>query len=178
MRETWVRSLGREDPLEKEMGTHSSILTWKIPLTEERWVAKSRTRLSDFTLPFTTRREWGPLPQPCAGFSLRQLLLLWSAGPRTWAWAQQLQRGPPPCRLSSWGPWAKLSRDMWELPGPEIQPESPALGGGFLTTGPPGKPKKTVFDVPKFFIISSTFYNLMKCGTGITQIKKFLFQIL
>ena len=67
---------------------------------------------------------------------------------------------------------------MWELPGPEIQPESPALGGGFLTTGPPGKPKKTVFDVPKFFIISSTFYNLMKCGTGITQIKKFLFQIL
>ena len=67
---------------------------------------------------------------------------------------------------------------MWELPGREIQPASPALQGGFLTTGPPGKPKKTVFDVPKFFIISSTFYNLMKCGPGITQIKKFLFQIL
>ena len=29
--ETWVRSLGREDPLEKEMATHSSILAWKIP---------------------------------------------------------------------------------------------------------------------------------------------------
>ena len=29
--ETWVRSLGREDPLEKEMVTHSSILAWKIP---------------------------------------------------------------------------------------------------------------------------------------------------
>ena len=35
MRETWVQSLGREDPLEKEMTTHSSILTWRIPWTEE-----------------------------------------------------------------------------------------------------------------------------------------------
>ena len=35
MQETRVRSLGREDPLEKEMATHSSILAWKIPWTEE-----------------------------------------------------------------------------------------------------------------------------------------------
>ena len=35
MQETWVRSLGREDPLEKEMATHSSILAWRIPWTEE-----------------------------------------------------------------------------------------------------------------------------------------------
>ena len=35
MRETWVRSLGREDPLEKEMATHSSIHAWKIPWTKE-----------------------------------------------------------------------------------------------------------------------------------------------
>ena len=35
MRETWVRSLGQEDPLEKEMATHSSILVWKIPWTEK-----------------------------------------------------------------------------------------------------------------------------------------------
>ena len=34
-RETWVRSLGREDPLEKEMATHSSILAWRMPWTEE-----------------------------------------------------------------------------------------------------------------------------------------------
>ena len=34
-RETWVQSLGQEDPLEKEMATHSSILAWKIPWTEE-----------------------------------------------------------------------------------------------------------------------------------------------
>ena len=35
MRETWVRFLGREDPLEKEMAAHSSTLAWKIPWTEE-----------------------------------------------------------------------------------------------------------------------------------------------
>ena len=32
---TWVRSLGGEDPLEKEMATHSNILAWKVPWTEE-----------------------------------------------------------------------------------------------------------------------------------------------
>ena len=35
MWETWVRSLGREDPLEKEMATHSGILAWRIQWTEE-----------------------------------------------------------------------------------------------------------------------------------------------
>ena len=35
MQETWVQSLGQEDPLEKGMATHSSILAWEIPWTEE-----------------------------------------------------------------------------------------------------------------------------------------------
>ena len=35
MQETWVRSLGQEDPLEKEMAIHSSTIAWKIPWTEE-----------------------------------------------------------------------------------------------------------------------------------------------
>ena len=35
MQETWVQSLGQEDPLEEEMATHSSILAWRIPWTEE-----------------------------------------------------------------------------------------------------------------------------------------------
>ena len=53
--ETPVQSLGWEDPLEKEMATHSSILAWKIQWMEEpgrlqsMGVAKSQTRLSDFT---------------------------------------------------------------------------------------------------------------------------------
>ena len=53
MRETWVRFLGWEDPLEKGMATHSSILAWRIPIdwgawpATVHWVAKSRTRLMD-----------------------------------------------------------------------------------------------------------------------------------
>ena len=41
VQETWVRSLGREDPLKKEMATHSSILAWRIPWTEEPGVLQS-----------------------------------------------------------------------------------------------------------------------------------------
>ena len=61
MWETRVQSLSGEDPLEKEMATHSSIPAWKIPWTEKpdrlqsMGVTKSRTRLSDFTsLHFTS----------------------------------------------------------------------------------------------------------------------------
>ena len=53
MQETWVRSLGWEDPLEEGMATHSSILAWRIPMNRGAWqaivygVTKSQTRLSD-----------------------------------------------------------------------------------------------------------------------------------
>ena len=43
-------------------------------------------------------------------------------------------------RLSSCGSRAYLLHGMWDPPGPEIKPVSPALAGGFLTTAPPGKP--------------------------------------
>ena len=63
MWETWVWSLGWEDPLEKEMATHSSTLAWKIPWTKEpgvvHRVAKSRTWLSDFTFTFFQQLELG-----------------------------------------------------------------------------------------------------------------------
>ena len=54
MQETQVQSLGREDALGKGMATHSSILAWRIPWTEEpggpqSMGSQSRTRLSDFT---------------------------------------------------------------------------------------------------------------------------------
>ena len=51
--ETWVWSLGWEDPLEKEMATHSTVLAWEIPRTEELGVLqsmglqKNRAQLSD-----------------------------------------------------------------------------------------------------------------------------------
>ena len=51
MQETWVRSLGREDSLEKGMATHSSILAWRIPWTEEpgglHGVTKNWTQMND-----------------------------------------------------------------------------------------------------------------------------------
>ena len=47
MHETWVQSLGWDDPLEKGKATHSSILAWRIPWTLVHGVAKSRTRLSN-----------------------------------------------------------------------------------------------------------------------------------
>ena len=49
MQETWVRSLGQQDPLEKEMATRSSILAWEIPWTEEpdglQFMAQGHTTL-------------------------------------------------------------------------------------------------------------------------------------
>ena len=58
MREIWVQSLGGEDPLEKEMATHSSILAWKITWMEEPGKLQSvgsRTRLRDSTFTFTRK---------------------------------------------------------------------------------------------------------------------------
>ena len=54
MQETWVQSLGREDPLEKEMATHSSILAWEIPLDRGAWQGGKQLdttqQLSTYTL--------------------------------------------------------------------------------------------------------------------------------
>ena len=58
MQETWVRSLGWEDPLEKGKATHSSILAWRIPwgpwgyMEKSMGVTKSQTLLSDFHFHF------------------------------------------------------------------------------------------------------------------------------
>ena len=52
MQETWVQPLGWEDLLEKEMATHSSILAWKIPWTEEPGGLQSmESQRVDFTFP-------------------------------------------------------------------------------------------------------------------------------
>ena len=61
MQETWVQSLGREDPLEKEMATHSSILSWKIPWIEEPGRLQSTwgCKELDMTKRLTLRVEGG-----------------------------------------------------------------------------------------------------------------------
>ena len=80
------------------------------------------------------------------GFSLRWLLLFRSMGSRRASFSscgsRALER-----RLSSCGTRAQLLCGMWDLPGPGIEPVSPALAGGFLTTAPPGKPGSMVLDV-------------------------------
>ena len=66
MQETLVQSLGQEDPLEKEMATHSSILAWEIPLTEEHgWLQSSQlmrwmTTISSSVVPFSSRLQSFP----------------------------------------------------------------------------------------------------------------------
>ena len=72
MQETWIRSLGWQDPLEKGMATHFSILVWRIPMNRGAWqaivhgVAKSPTRLSDWT----ELNSFIYLVYGCAGSSL------------------------------------------------------------------------------------------------------------
>ena len=80
----------------------------------------------------------------CVGFSLQWLLLLQRTGSRHAGFhscgSQALKR-----RLSSCGTRASLLRSMWEFPRPGLEPLSPALAGGFLTTAPPGKPRAQSF---------------------------------
>ena len=75
MRETQVRSLGREDPLEKEMVTHSSILAWKIPWTEKPGRLQStgskesdmteRLHFTHFGLPLTSCSDTSKYSELC-----------------------------------------------------------------------------------------------------------------
>ena len=83
MWETWVQSLGWEDPLEEGMATHSSILAWRIPWTVQSIGSQSRARPRDFHFP-PLHLHWGsafPFRQPSsltlrAHFSTFFLLLL------------------------------------------------------------------------------------------------------
>ena len=60
MRKTWVWSLGREDPLEKEMATHSSILAWRIPRMEElgRLQSTGSQRVTSLSQPYYNVLFW------------------------------------------------------------------------------------------------------------------------
>ena len=60
-------------------------------------------------------------------------------------------------RLSSCGTRASLLHGMWDLPGPGLEPMSPALAGGFLTTEPPGKSPHVYFRLHFFSSIISPF---------------------
>ena len=72
----------------------------------------------------------------CAGFSQRWLLIAEHAGFSSCGARASVVVA---CRLSSCGTRAQLLHGMWDLPGPGLEPVSPALAGGFLTPAPPGK---------------------------------------
>ena len=55
-------------------------------------------------------------------------------------------------RLSNCGSRAQLLRGMWDLPRPGLEPVSPALAGGFLTTAPLGKPPLLLFLLPSLLM--------------------------
>ena len=62
------------------------------------------------------------------------------------------------CRLSSCGARAYLLRGMWDLPGPGLEPVSPAMAGRFLTTAPPGKPLRWFIYICLF--LNFQFYSI------------------
>ena len=75
---------------------------------------------------FSSYGKWGPL-------------FIAVRGPLTIAASLAAEHGLQTRRLSSCGSRAQLLRGMWDLPGPGLEPVSPALAGGFSTTAPPGK---------------------------------------
>ena len=81
----------------------------------------------------------GHFPPRRAGFSPRCPLPLWSTRSRRAGFSRCGTRAPGH-RLSSCGTRAQLLHGMWDLPGPGLEPMSPALAGGLPTTAPPGKP--------------------------------------
>ena len=83
MQETGVRFLGQKDPLEKEMATHSSILAWWIPRTEEPWQA---------TVHGVTRVRHDLVTKPPSPLSNKFL----DGHPRDWAYSGQT--------MAEWGP--------------------------------------------------------------------------
>ena len=67
MQETWVQSLGWEDPLEREMAIHSRTIAWKIPWTEEPGRLQSMGSQSVRHIRATTRSNMYPQADPFAG---------------------------------------------------------------------------------------------------------------
>ena len=80
-----------------------------------------------FARAFSSCGKWGPL-------------FIAVRGPLTIAASPVAEHRLQTRRLSSRGSRAQLLCGMWDLPGPGLEPMSPALARGFLTTAPPGKP--------------------------------------
>ena len=113
MQETQVQSLGWEDPLEKGMATHSSILAWKMPWAEEPAAAAAAAAKSLQSCP--------TLCDPMDCTALQAPLSMGFSGQEYWSGLPC----PPP----------------GDLPNPGIEPRSPALQVDYLPSKPQGQQK-------------------------------------
>ena len=97
---------------------------------------------------FSSCGKWGPL-------------LITVHGPLTLVASLAAEHRLQMCRLSNCGSWAQPLHGMWDLPGPGLEPVSPALAGGFSTTAPPGKPQYICLLFLIYLFIQSFIYISM-----------------
>ena len=166
MQETWIWTLGWEDPLEEGRATHSSILSWRIPLDRGAWQATVHGVAESYTIEQLSMSTCSQVMKQvmyyklCCDAPSSFFLPILRSMKRTCVCvcAQSLR-----CVWLCVIPWpaahqAPLSvgfpgQEYWsELPCPPpgdltdpgielVSPASPALAGRFFTTAPPGNPK-------------------------------------
>ena len=139
MQETWVQSLGQEDPLKKEMATHSCILAWRTPWTEQPGGLQSmgshrvRQDLARRVIMRNVLNKAQCLIAAAAAKSLQSCPTL--CDPWTVA-----HRAPPSMGFSRQEYWSGSPfPSPGDLPDPGIEPGSPTLQADTLTSAPPGK---------------------------------------
>ena len=145
MQETWVQSLGQEDPLEKGMATHSSILAWRIPWSEEpsglqHGVAKQGCKGLDMTERLTLSLHIGIriYTHICIYTFNAVCVLSHSVMFDSWTVALQV---PPSVGFSKQEYWSGLPfPSPGDLPNPGIEPMSPAFQVDSLPLSHRGRP--------------------------------------
>ena len=117
--------------------------TWHVTLIPSKgrvvffWGGGALLGLRCCSQAFSSCGKWGLLFVAVRGFLTGVVSRCGARALGLWA----LER-----RLSSCGTWVLLLHGMWDLPSPGLEPVSPALAGGFLTTAPPGKPHSSYFN--------------------------------
>ena len=134
MQETWIQSLARQDPLEKCMATHSSIVAWKIPWTEKPGMPQSMGSqkirhawatniLTHFSVKGLCRQSYGFFQQSCTNVRLvpkRRLntkdLVLWNCGDGEDSWESSGLQGDQPVNQKGNESWILIGRTDAEAP--------------------------------------------------------------
>ena len=163
VQETQVWSLGWEDPLEKEMATHSSILAWKISWTEEsgglQSMGSQRVGHDWATNPHLRGRAGIPTPRltdnkAAALSTMLSFFMLVSSLSRLWLFVTPwtaAHQAPLSLRFSRQGYWSGLPfPSPGDLPNPGIEPGSPALQANSLPTELQGKLDMYILNCLKF----------------------------